>query len=149
MWAVITTSAPAAIPAAKGFSSVSRISAQVLVLLAVPRAGMLGFLGVMFFSNIFTTALALVRIKKVTKAHLNSLRLAVVPFIFAAVSGFVAQFTCAPFLKNNLAYTAASTSVIGLCYLLLLVAFGYLKPGKVLKLKKSKTKLCCNHKQTV
>ena len=121
----------------------------ILVLLAVPRAGMLGFLGVMFFSNIFTTALALVRIKKVTKAHLNSLRLAVVPFIFAAVSGFVAQFTCAPFLKNNLAYTAASTSVIGLCYLLLLVAFGYLKPGKVLKLKKSKTKLCCNHKQTV
>lgn len=121
----------------------------ILVLLAVPRAGMLGFLGVMFFSNIFTTALALVRIKKVTKAHLNSLRLAVVPFIFAAVSGFVAQFTCAPFLKNNLAYTAASTSVIGLCYLLLLVSFGYLKPGKVLKLKKGKTKLCCNHKQAV
>ena len=121
----------------------------ILVLFAVPQAGMLGFLGVMFFSNIFTTVLALARIKKVTNAHFSSLRLAVVPFIFAAVSGLTAHLVCAPLLKNNLAYTAVNAAVICFCYLLQLFAFGYLKPGRVLMLKNGKTKPCGNHKQTV
>lgn len=102
----------------------------LLVLWAVPKAGMVGFMGMMFFSNIFTTVLAVVRIKKVTHTSFGLKKFVVLPFVFSALSGLAACTICAPLLKSPLLYTALTAAVICSLYLLLLFAFGYFRSLK-------------------
>ncbi len=71
----------------------------ILVLLIVPRFGLNGFIGIMYFSNFLTCGLNLYRVMKITKAGINLFTGLLVPAVMAAVSVLIARFLTLPLQK--------------------------------------------------
>lgn len=99
----------------------------ILVLLLVPKYGLAGFVGVMYFSNLFTPALCLSRLLKLTDLRPAWLQGVVLPTAAAfCVGGFVTAVLHG-ILRRTFIYTALSVALIaGIC-LPLLFGFGSLR----------------------
>lgn len=117
----------------------------ILVLFLVPRFGMLGFLGVMVFSNLFTSVLALLKILKTTRISFNYKKYFFLPLLAACSSAMISDWICLPAKQHNILYIVLVAVSISILYFVLVTLFGVvniknLMPEKcVFKEKKSKT----------
>ncbi len=68
----------------------------ILVLLIIPRFGINGFIGIMYFSNLLTCGLNLYRVIKVTKAGIDFFTGLIIPVVTAAISVMIARFLVLP-----------------------------------------------------
>ncbi len=69
------------------YNVIDSILRPILVAVFVPLFGLPGFIGMMYFSNLFTSLLCLYRMLKVTKVRLPWVQLVAKPFFSALVSG--------------------------------------------------------------
>lgn len=100
----------------------------VLVVLLVPRFGMLGFLGVMFFSNLFTSILAVIRILKTTKVFLNLKKYLFVPLFASIFSAFISDWLCSYIKGYKILYVILTTAGVFILYFVLIFVFGVINP---------------------
>ena len=95
----------------------------ILVFLLVPLFGMLGFLGVMVFSNLFTSILAMHKIIKSTKASWDFKKYFLKPLFAAAISAFMTDTICVYVKANNILYTCLATICITILYFVFMIVF--------------------------
>lgn len=104
----------------------------LLVLFLVPRFGMQGFLGVMLFSNVFTGALSVVRIVRVTELRFDTKRYIWEPLFAVILASAAMEYLCRPLLEQPLLFLVLSAVGICLLYLLMMLLFGALDPTSFL-----------------
>ena len=121
--------------------SVIRIA---LVLIFVSKFGMQGFLGVMFFSNIFTGVLSVIRIVKVTKIKFNSNIYFYKPLFSAIISAAIIDYLCKGLQHSPFIYIVFSVIGITVIYFLIMILLGGIDLNpilfKFLSFLKSKSK---------
>ena len=81
-------------------SMLDSLSRLVLIYLILPRLGSIGFIGIMYLSNLFTSSFNLFRLIKISKAKISIYKKAVLPLFFAfivavTVNSFLAQLKLA------------------------------------------------------
>ena len=102
-------------------SFVDSILRIFFILIFVRFFGMLGFLGIMYFSNCLTCFLNLRKLLKVTNVKVELKRVVVLPLIFALISLFSAYFLLLPFANiSPLLYLVVFTVLSSFFYLFLL-----------------------------
>ena len=117
----------------------------ILVILLVPRFGMLGFLGVMVFSNLFTSVLSIIKIVKTTKVFCNIKNFFFVPLISSGFSAVISDYICHSVKEYNILYVALVSILICILYFVFMVLLQGINPKKyirengVFKREKSKT----------
>ena len=96
----------------------------VLVVILVPKFGMLGFLGIMFFSNLFTSILSVIKIVKSVKIKFNFKKYFLKP-LFAV---FTAAMISNSFLKSarhiNILYIILVSGSMAILYFVILIFLG-------------------------
>lgn len=124
------------------FDSLVRV---VLVFLLVPKFGMTGFLGVMIFSNLFTSVVSVIRILKTTKTKFSFKNNFFNPLVSVMLASFISNQICLSVKNYNILYiilVVISISVLYLTFMILLgcVDLNNIKPKLGLfRGKKSKT----------
>ena len=96
----------------------------ILVVIFVPKFGLTAFLGVMFFSNIFTGALSVAKIVKTVKLNFNMQKYFFLPLFAAFFASFTADFICKSFRSNNILYVLITAACQTVLYLVILTFFG-------------------------
>ena len=99
------------------FDSTIRIIAVVTV---VPFFGIDGFLGVMYFSNIFTCSLNFIKLLRVTNIKFQTLNWFLKPLLAVACAVIFTKRIC-EVVTNDLAYIIISCTIITLVYLVVLI----------------------------
>lgn len=95
----------------------------ILVLVLVPRFGMIGFLGVMLFSNLFTSILSVVKILKTTQTIKNFKKYFFKPLFAIAIASFISDKICFSVKNIHILYialVAISTSILYFVFMVLL-----------------------------
>lgn len=64
----------------------------ILVMLILPKYSIMGFIGIMYFSNLLTAILNLSRLWRVTKIKINMIKDILFPTLFATISSLFAKF---------------------------------------------------------
>jgi len=109
----------------------------ILILLIVPKTGLKGFIGIMFFSNFYTCILNITRLIKITKAKINFIKEIFLPFLSANLSVFLVNFIIKGFLgENNLVYIILLCLISIPIYLMLLFSFGSLEKQELAQIIK-------------
>ena len=117
----------------------------ILVILLVPRFGMLGFLAVMVFSNLFTSVLSVIKIIKTTKVFWCVKKYFFIPLMSASFSAVISDHICQPIKAYNIWYVILAGMSISILYFVFIIIFQIIEPQKfirknaVFKRKKSKT----------
>ena len=108
------------------FTAVSDSSIRiVLVLLMLPLSGIKGFIGIMYFSNLFTCLLHLLRLKKISKARLKLCGEIILPLVSAlTVALLTSTFLNVLNISNMLVYIIFMCVISISFYVLLLFTFG-------------------------
>lgn len=101
--------------------SVVRIA---LVVLLVPRFGMTGFLGVMLFSNLFTSVMAVIRIVRVTGLKFDFTKHFWIPLFSVFIACAVTDKFCGAFRHNSILHIIAVTVSVAVIYFVSLVFLG-------------------------
>lgn len=96
----------------------------ILVFLLVPHLGMMGFLGVMLFSNLFTSILSIVKILKSTKTRFNFKKYFIKPLLAAAIAAFISDRICFFIKEYYILYIVLSTINISILYFVFMLLFG-------------------------
>ena len=117
----------------------------ILVFLLVPKFGMMGFLGVMLFSNLFTSILAVIKILFTTKVFWDYKKYFLKPLISAGLAAFIADIICKNIENCNILYMVVSVFVVVALYVVFMCAMGgldfksFIAKKHDFKGKKSKT----------
>ncbi len=110
----------------------------ILVVLLVPRFGMLGFLGVMIFSNTYTGSLAVIKIVKTTGVKFDTSLYFLKPLFAALLSFGIVDILCRP-IKYSLVLHTAITFMGGLIlYVILLAVLGVVDLSAIKSKRKEK-----------
>ena len=96
----------------------------ILVVIFVPKFGLTAFLGVMFFSNIFTGAASVIKIVKTVGLKFNMQKYFFLPLFAAFFSAFVSDFLCNQFQNNYIMYVIVSSLCQIVLYFVVLTFFG-------------------------
>jgi len=107
----------------------------ILVFFLVPKFGMLGFLGVMLFSNLFTACCSVFKILKVTKVPWDFKKYFLKPLFCAILAAFIADYICSGIKQVNIWYLVVSVTVLSILYVAFLIVFGGLNIGNILSKK--------------
>ena len=109
----------------------------ILILLIVPKTGLKGFIGIMFFSNFYTCILNVTRLIKITKAKINFIKEIFLPFLSANFSVFLVNFFIRGFSgENSLVYIILLCLISIPFYIVLLFSFGSLKKQEITQIIK-------------
>lgn len=100
----------------------------VLIVLAVPKAGINGFLGIMYLSNVFTCSLNLSRLLRVTGARLKAFSEVTVP-LAAAVGICAVLYTLLNKISADVLFVGAYSVLSVILFAGFLVLFGIVKIG--------------------
>lgn len=108
------------------FDSAVRV---ILVLILVPKYGILGFLGVMLFSNLYTALAGIIRISKDAGFKLRVTKIFLKPIFSIAVSVIISAKLLSPITANiwYLLASAAAITVLYFCILFVLSGGSYKK----------------------
>lgn len=94
-----------------------------MILFFVSRFGMNGFIGIMYFSNLFTCLLNAKRLIKITRAEIKPLKQIVLPIVSALFSAILPKFLLG-FLNAPLILNITLSSIVSVAlYALILKAF--------------------------
>lgn len=105
----------------------------ILILLILPSTGLLGFIGIMYFSNFLTCFLNVGRLIKLTKVKLYPLREIFIPLLSSLTVTLLTNF-----LINYISYINILVYIILLClisiplYVLLLLILGVIEKSEIL-----------------
>lgn len=111
------------------FDSVIRI---ILILLILPKSGLYGFIGIMYFSNFLTCFLNVGRLLRVSGAKLKFLEEMLIPLLSAFGITLLTNILVASLSAlNNLLYIIILCLICIPAYILLLFLFGTLKKDDV------------------
>ncbi len=88
----------------------------VLILLILGSRGLLGFIGIMYFSNIFTCFLHVKRLLKVSGAKIKFLKQIFLPLMFAFASAFAFDTVLGQMNLSNLVYIILICVLSGFSY---------------------------------
>lgn len=109
----------------------------ILIILIVPKTGLNGFIGIMFFSNFYTCFLNIRRLLKITKASLKIIKEIFLPFLSANFSVFLINLFLGNFLANKiLVYIILLCAFSIPLYLILLFIFGSLEKHEITQIIK-------------
>jgi len=117
----------------------------ILVIFLVPRFGMLGFLGVMVFSNLFTSILAVIKILKSTKIFFDFKKHFFTPLLSVLLASAISDRVCSAASEYYILYVILSAMIICILYFVFMILLGGLNPKNFLikkgifKTKKSKS----------
>lgn len=103
----------------------------LLIVIFVSKFGMSGFIGIMYFSNLFTCVLNVRRLVKVTNSKIHFLKEIFLPIITALLSSFIMKFILKPVISSLTLYVLFFSLGALLIYLLALYLLGALKPLKI------------------
>lgn len=113
----------------------------ILIVILVPKFGMLGFLGIMFFSNLFTSILSIIKIVKATRIKFNFQIYFFKPLFAAFAASAISDYICRFLRGNNILYIIVTICSITTLYTVFLIVLGAIDGGKILSkilLKKPK-----------
>ncbi len=110
------------------------------VIIFVSKFGMQGFLGVMFFSNIFTGVLSVIRIVKVTEVKFNSKIYFLRPLFSAITASAITDYLCKGLQENAFLYIIVCAISITIIYFLIMVLCGGINLNPILDKVREKTK---------
>jgi len=106
----------------------------ILILIVLPKFGLLGFIGIMYFSNLLTCLLNVGRLTKITNATLKLLNEILLPILCALTVTFICDFLLKLFLiENILVYIILLSVVSAFLYLALLDLLGVMKKEEFLQ----------------
>lgn len=117
----------------------------ILVILLVPRFGMLGFLAVMVFSNLFTSIISIIKIIKTTNFFWCTKKYFFIPLTSAIFSTVFSDYICQPIKEHHILYIVLVSISISMLYFVFMIIFKAIEPhnimakNRVFKGKKSKT----------
>lgn len=117
----------------------------ILVVLFVPRFGMLGFLAVMVFSNLFTSVFSLLKIIKTTKMFFNAKKYFFTPLTSAVFAALISDYICRFVKEYNILYIILVSVSICILYFVFMVLFkgfdaqNILAKKRIIKREKLKT----------
>ena len=78
----------------------------ILILLLLPKTGLWGFIGIMYFSNLYTCLLNVGRLVKITKVKLDYVKILIMPLLLALTVSFLSRFLLFSLgIKNNTIFT--------------------------------------------
>lgn len=104
----------------------------ILILLILPKTGLKGFIGIMFFSNFYTCFLNIKRLIEITEIQLNYTKEIFLPFLTANFSVFFVNYLISNFSgDNNLVYIIFLLVLSIPFYLILLILFGSLEKQEI------------------
>ncbi len=106
----------------------------VFTLFFVSRFGMNGFLGIMYFSNIYTCLLNCIRLVKVSGLKIKMGRNVLIPTLFAFACGYLIKAALAPFNLPALFYSVLFTLFAFAFFFVLLMFGGILSKGEIVSL---------------
>lgn len=95
----------------------------VFTLFFVSRFGMKGFIGIMYFSNLYTCVLNCIRLSAVSGFRIKPLRNVLVPTFFAFSCGYLTKTALAALHLNGICY-AATFSLFALAFFFALLFLG-------------------------
>lgn len=100
----------------------------LLVVILVPNFGMTGFLGVMLFSNLFTSIMSVIRIVQTTDLKFNFKKYFWTPFFAIFLASAITDKFCPPITDNNIWYIILSAfGITAMYFVILLFLDGYEK----------------------
>lgn len=102
-----------------------------LVWYIVPRFAMPGFLGIMYVSNIFTCAMNVSRLIKVTGVKIRFLRGGILPFVLALAACFGVSSALEFFSMGTLWFGISTLIIATLVYIILLQLTGVTENGEI------------------
>jgi len=106
----------------------------ILILIVLPKFGLNGFIGIMYFSNLLTCFLNVGRLIKITKAGIKILNEIILPLISSLAVTFLTNFFVIRFSAQSiLVYIILLAVISSVLYLLLLNLFGILKKDEILR----------------
>ena len=105
-------------------SIVDSAARLILIYLLLPRLGAIGFIGIMYLSNLFTSSLNLYRLIKISKARINILKKVFFPLVFAFSVSFAANSFLVPLRLPNLFFAVIFTAASLLGYTILTLTTG-------------------------
>jgi len=111
----------------------------ILVFLLVPHFGMMGFLGVMLFSNLFTSLISVAKILKTTKISCDFKKYFLKPLFAVALASFISDKICFAIKEYNILYIILITISISILYFVFMVLVGGIKVKNIIT-KKSRNK---------
>ena len=111
-----------------------------LVVIFVSKFGMQGFLGVMFFSNVFTGVLSVVRIVKVSKIDFNGKVYFLKPLFSAITASAITDYLCKGLQESPYSYIIVCSFGITIIYFLIMVLCGGINPNPILHKMKERIK---------
>lgn len=98
----------------------------ILVIFLVPRFGMLGFLSVMVFSNLFTSVASVIKIIKTTKVFWSTKKYFSTPLISAFFSALISDYICRTVKENHILYVClVGVSCVVLYFVFMVVFKGF------------------------
>ena len=105
----------------------------ILILLIVPFYGLMGFIGIMYFSNLFTCMLNVNRLIKITKASLETIREILLPLLSAFSVTLLSSFLLKSFFNlSGLVYIILLCLISLSLYLFLLLSLKSVEKEEIL-----------------
>ena len=96
----------------------------ILVIILVPKFGMLGFLGIMFFSNLFTSILSVIKIVKSVKIKFDFKKYFLKP-LFAVFTAAMLSNSFCKFTQNiNILYIILTLGSMTILYFVVIIFLG-------------------------
>lgn len=92
----------------------------ILILLFLGKRGLLGFIGIMYFSNIYTCFLHVRRLIKISGAEINFAKFIFMPLIFSFTSALAFDGVLKGFSVSGLVYIILLCAFVGISYFLYL-----------------------------
>ena len=91
------------------FDSIGRI---ILILVLLPRFGLVGFLGVMYLSNLYTSLANLTRLTRETGARISVIKVVAAPLLLSTTAGLLGDLAAGMSGGNNLVYIILVTAAV-------------------------------------
>jgi stage V sporulation protein B len=105
----------------------------ILILLLLPKTGLMGFIYIMYFSNFLTCILNVGRLLKISKAKINFIKMVVTPLILSLTICLSLRFLLLSAIKNNiLLYTVLFCGLSCIFYLILIFRLNIVKKSDFL-----------------
>lgn len=105
----------------------------ILILVIVPKAGLMGFIFIMYISNFLTCFLNVGRLIKISSANLYFVKEILLPLISAVCVTYIANFLVYPVLQYNLlVYIILLCAISAFLYGTLLLFFGSITKEEIL-----------------
>lgn len=105
----------------------------ILILIILPRFGLLGFIGIMYFSNFLTCLLNVGRLTKITKCGFKPVIEIFLPLLCAFTVTLFSNFILNQFSLNNLVYIILLSVFSAVLYMVSLLLFGITEKEEILQ----------------